>query len=168
VTQVAAWLEPTARRVVDRQLGEAARINSKARELVGFIGLVLGLLATAASQSGGARGLWGGLFRGFAIVAVGALLSSAIHVVRRLVLQRPEFRDIGAAALRSYLYDPDLPTMGIEEIQARASYDLTVAAETNAPLIEEAHAAFAADFGFFAIGLGTAGLAIVALILALT
>ncbi|HVX32160.1 MAG TPA: hypothetical protein VHA80_03385 [Solirubrobacterales bacterium] len=67
-----AWLEETARRVVDAQLGEAARINSRARELVGFVGILLGLLATAASQSGGADGVAGGLFRVLVIVAVAA------------------------------------------------------------------------------------------------
>ena len=162
-----AWLEATARRVVDVQLGEAARINSRARELVGFVGIILGLLATAASQSGGADGVWGGLFRFLAIVAVAALLWSALHVLQKLVLTRPQLRDIGAGALRSYLDDPDLEGIGAEEIQARSCYDLTTAAEANAPLLEQDHEDFAAGYGYFAIGLFAAGFAIVALILAL-
>jgi hypothetical protein len=152
---------------VSAQVAEATRINSRARELVGFVGIVLGLLAAAASQSSGADGLCGGLFRFFAIVAVAALLWAALHVVQRLVLQRPQLRDIGPAALESYLNDPAMATVDLEELQARAFYDLSEAAATNAQLVEQAHDDFAAGYGFFAIGLCGAALAIVALILAL-
>lgn len=162
-----AWLEGNARRVVDAQLGEAARVNSRARELVGFVGIILGLLATAASQSAAADGVWGGLFRFLTIAAVAALLWSALHVLQKLVLARPQLRDIGAGALGSYRDDPALAGLEPEALQARAFYDLTAAAEANAPLIERAHDDFAAGYGYFAIGLFAAGLAIVALVLAL-
>lgn len=162
-----AWLETTARRVVDAQLGEAARINSRARELVGFVGIILGLLATAASQSAPADGVLGGLFRVLVIVAVAALLCSALHVLQKLVLIRPRLRDVGAGALRSYLDDPALDGLSAEEVRARSYYDLTGAAEENAPLLEQAHEDFAAGYGYFAIGLVAGGFAIVALVLAL-
>lgn len=162
-----AWLEASARRVVDAQVAEVTRINSRARELVGFVGIILGLLATTASQSGGADGLAGGCFRVLAIVAVAALLWSATHVVQKIVLGRPELRDIGAGTLDSYLNDPALAELAPEEVQARAFYDLTAAAADNAELVERTHADFAAGYGAFAIGLFAAGLAIVALVLAL-
>lgn len=162
-----AWLEGMARRSVGAQLAEGARMDSRARELVGFVGIVLGLLATAASQSGAANGLWGGLFRFFAIVAVAALLYAALHVMQKLVLRRAQFRDIGPGAIAGYLRDPELVEMELEEIQARAVYDLSAAAELNAELIAQAREDFAAGYGYFAVGLAAAALAIVALILAL-
>ncbi|MFN8215092.1 MAG: hypothetical protein U0R71_00710 [Solirubrobacterales bacterium] len=166
-SETTAWSEESARRVVAAQVAEAARINSKARELVGFVGIVLGLLAAAASQSGAAGGVWGGLFRFFAITSVAALLWAALHVVQRLVLQKPQLRDIGPEALDGYLNDPELARIDIEELRARAFYDLTAAATNNAPLLEEAHGDFAAGYGYFAVGLAAAALAVVALILAL-
>lgn len=162
-----AWLEATARRTLDAQLAEGARMDSRARELVGFVGIVLGLLATAASQSGAAGGIWGGLFRVFAIISVAALLSAGLQVMQKLVLRRPEFRDIGASAMTDYLRDPELPTMELEELQARSTYDLSTAAAQNAELLVAMREDFAAGYGYFAVGLAAAALAIVWLILAL-
>jgi hypothetical protein len=72
--ETTAWLEGTARRVVDAQLSEGARMDTKARELLGFVGIILGLLATAASQSGSVAGVFGGTFYVTAIVAVASLI----------------------------------------------------------------------------------------------
>lgn len=41
-----AWLEGAARRVVDGQLAEGIRMDTKARELLGFVGIILALLVS--------------------------------------------------------------------------------------------------------------------------
>lgn len=161
------WLETTARRTLDAQLAEGARIDSRARELVGFVGIVLGLLATAASQSGAAGGIWGGLFRVFTIISVAALLAAGLQVMQKLVLRRPGFRDIGAGAISEYLGDPETTTMELEDLQARTAYDLSAAASQNAELLTAMREDFAAGYGYFAVGLAAAALAIVWLVLAL-
>lgn len=95
------WLETTARRVVDGQLTEGARLDTKARELLGFVGIILGLLA-AVSQSGPVGGVSGGLFYATMIIAVGALIWAGVHVVQELVLSPPRFHDIGPTALAAF------------------------------------------------------------------
>ena len=165
--ETTAWLEGTARRVIDAQLTEGARMDTKARELLGFVGIILGLLATAASQSGSVAGVFGAIFYFAAIVAVASLIWAGVHVVQELVLQPPAFHDIGPTAIMGYRRDPALATMKPEEIQAQAFYDLSDAAQENAKLIERAHEHLSAAYGVFAVGLVAAAIAIVALVLSL-
>jgi len=83
------------------------------------------------------------------------------------VLQPLSFQHIGPTAIAEYRRAPGLATMSVDEIQARAFYDLSDAAEHNAELIEAAHAHLSAAYGVFAVGLGAAALAVIALVLSL-
>jgi len=138
-------------------------MDTKARELLGFIGIILGLLAASASQSGVA-GVTGGVFYTTSIIAVVSLISAGVRVVRELVLQPPAFHDIGPTTVVGYQNDQGLATMRVEEVQARAFYDLSDAAQQNAELIEVAHTQLSAAYGLFAVGLVAAASAIIALV----
>jgi len=164
--QVTEWLEGNARRVVDAQLSEAARIDAKARELLGFIGIVLALLGAAASQSGSVGGACGVLYYGAAIGAAALLIWAGLRAVQEIVEPLP-FSDIGPSAIDEYRQDPALAAMQLEEVRARAFNDLSEAAQENVSLIIEAQERLAAAYGIFAVALGASGVAVVALVLSL-
>lgn len=164
--QITEWLEGNARRVVDSQLGEAARIDAKARELLGFIGIVLALLGATASQSGPVGGVWGGFYYAASVGAAALLIGAGLRAVQEVV-EPPPFSDIGATAVDEYRNDPMLATMQLEEIQARAFNDLSEAAGQNAALIVGAQERLAAAYGVFAVALGFSGIAIVSLVVSL-
>jgi hypothetical protein len=160
------WLEGNARRVVDAQLSEAARIDAKARELLGFIGIVLALLGAAASQSGSVGGACGLLYYGAAAGAAALLIWAGLRAVQEIV-EPLAFSDIGPTAIDEYRQDPALATMQLEEVRARAFTDLSKAAGENVSLIVEAQERLAAAYGIFAVALGASGVAVVALVLSL-
>ncbi|MGN6276529.1 MAG: hypothetical protein ACTHNP_11475 [Solirubrobacterales bacterium] len=140
-------------------------MDTKARELLGFVGIILGLLATATSQSGPVAGFWGGVFYTTAVIAVAALLGAGIHLMREMVLSPPKFHDIGSDSIALYRDDPVVTTAELEEIQMWAFYDLAAAAEENSDLLGTAHNQLSAGYGLFAVGLASAAIAIVALII---
>jgi hypothetical protein len=166
-SQVTDWFESNARRVVDAQLAEAARIDAKARELLGFIGIVLALLGAAASQSGSVEGVFGGIYYGTAVSAVLLLVWAGYRAVQEVAGQPSDFSDIGVTALQEYREDPALAAMEVEELRGRAFKALSRAAQENVSVIVEAQERLAAVYGAFAVALAASGLAIVALVLSL-
>lgn len=160
-----AWLEGMARRVLDAQLAEGVRMDTKARELLGFIGIILALLAAVVSQSGSVPGYWGAVFYAAAIIAVTLLIGAGIYVVRKLVLQPPPFHDIGPATVAEY--QSASAATKLEQAQARAIYDFSAAAKENTKLIDSAHAYLSAAYGAFALGLTAAATSIIALVFSL-
>lgn len=123
-TERIAWLEGMARRVLDAQLAEGVRMDTKARELLGFVGIILALLAAVASQSGPIAGFLGGVFYASAIIAVALLIWAGVYVVRELVLQPPPFHDIGPATVAEYQRAPAVTKL--EEAQAHCAHPLLV------------------------------------------
>lgn len=166
-SQVTDWLESNARRVVDAQLAEAARIDAKARELLGFIGIVLALLGAAASQSGSVDGVLGWIYYGSAAGAAILLIWAGYRAVQEVAGEPPDFSDIGVVALKEYREDPALAAMEVDELRGRAFKALSRAAEANVSVIGKAQERLAAVYGAFAVALAASGLAIVALVLSL-
>jgi hypothetical protein len=165
-SQVTEWLEGNVRRVVDAQLSEASRIDAKARELLGFIGIVLALLGAAASQSGSVCGVCGAFYYCAAAGAAVLLIWAGLRAVQQIVEPLP-FSDIGPSAIEEYRQDPAMAAMQVEEVRARAFNDLSEASQGNVALLDESHERLAAAYGVFAAALGASGVAVVALVLSL-
>lgn len=159
-------LEGKAQRLVDAQLEEVARIDSRARELLGFIGVVLALLAATVSQSGHVSGVWGGLFHVSVVIAVVLLLWAGLRSVEQVV-EPPDYRDIDAGTLRAYSEDPATADKQRADVEGELFNELLAAAGHNAGLLERGHLRLAEAYGAFAAGLGCAIVAIMFLVVSL-
>lgn len=164
--QTTAWLERVALRVVDAQLAEITRLDTKTRELLGFIGVVLGLLGAAAAGGGSVSGMAGAVFYTASALADVLLVWAGIRAVAQII--RPaDYHDLDARTIASYRRDPAFPSSSVQEAQNEAFLFLADAAAANSRLLDKAHARLSSAYVAFAAGLGAAGLAILALIVSL-
>lgn len=161
---IATWLEQTARHVVDAQLAEAARLDTRARELLGFVGVVLALLAAAASRGGAVAGLEGALFYVGSLVSAVLLVWAGVSAAMRVVAPG-DYAAPGQAAL-AVLHDaPVAPWVSLAQIQVDTFFDLLAAARRNARVLARGRSRLARAYLVFAMALGFAGLAVVAVVL---
>lgn len=138
-------------------------MDAKARELLGFIGVVLALLAATASQSGPVAGVGGAVFYAAAILAAALLVWAGVRSVAQIT-EPSSFRDIGATVIGDYRDDPAVPDREPEELRAQAFYHLVDDAQINSQLLENTHDRLSAAYGTFATALGAAGIAVIALV----
>lgn len=165
--ETASWLAETVRGVLRDQMEEAARLDSKARELIGFAGLVLALLAAAVTQAGGRTGLEAILFGTGAVLAVlllGLAAGYAIFAVAAPGDGQGYYLKLDAGSARQLLEDPETLASEPWVAQIREAFPLVDALEHNAGVLQRDRLRVSQAYGLFASGLGAAMVAILALI----
>jgi hypothetical protein len=165
--ETARWLADTVRSVLRDQLDEAARLDSKARELIGFSGLVLALLAAAIVRAGVLAGLEAILFgagASLAVLLLGLAAGFAIFAVAAPGDGDDYYLKLDAGSARQLIDDPETLASEPWVSQVREAVPLVDALEHNAKVLEREQLRVSQAYVLFASGLGAAIIAILALV----